>query len=814
MSRHHSSVSESILLVAADVRFMGIFYKGAMMREHNRDNHITSVCRWNSPAACDWQQLKPNRKIRLCAIWLLVTVIVASTMGKPAHAQAPRAWLSRGIGGGGALYSPSISPYRANQIYMSTDMTGVFQTNNFGASWKTLPFQQLSGGVDTQIRFTSDPDILYAIDIGRFGERYPVRSSNGGARFVTTGDPTFGEAFTLHADPHSTSRLIVAGWDKLYFSKNNGRTFTQIFDAADPNNGIHLAGVFWDGRKIYVGTSRGLLVSTNNGSSFRLSQIPGLPANESFVSFAGAKNNAGKVRLLGVTFPRANVWGGITGAEVTDSSNKPRVYRLDIGSAGWIRVRNHVSANPYRPFFVSMALNNINTIYLAGTNVDTGAPCVLKSTNGGVNWKSVFRTNHNGNIATGWMGDGGDLQWYWGEVALGFAVSPKSASRLIITDYGFAHVSKDGGASWRQVYVRPRDENPPGRLTPIGLDYATAGVEQTSAWSLHWATPWNLLAGFSDIRGLRSTNRGVTWTAGTALGLPHNSTYQIVEHPTNGMLYAATSSVHDLYQSTYLQDSRIDGGTGMIVQSFDGGATWEPLYDFGHPVVWLAFDPDDNRRLYASVVHRTQGGIYVTDNLFRAKGPVFTRLNKPPRTEGHPLCVHVLNDGTIVSSWSGRRDASGAFTQSSGVFVSTDGGASWKDRTAPNLRRWTKDLVIDPYDAKQNTWYAAVFSHWGSSPNEVGGLYRTTNRGATWTELGDFYRVESITVDPLNPNKAYITTEADGLWFTNNLRAAQPTFRLDRAYPFQHPLRIFFNPFNPTQAWSTSFGGGLRILRP
>ena len=40
-----------------------------------------------------------------------------------------------------------------------------------------------------------------------------------------------------------------------------------------------------------------------------------------------------------------------------------------------------------------------------------------------------------------------------------------------------------------------------------------------------------------------------------------NSMYRVVKH-ANGTLYAATASVHDLYQSTYLQDSRIDGGSG------------------------------------------------------------------------------------------------------------------------------------------------------------------------------------------------------------------------------------------------------------
>ena len=97
--------------------------------------------------------------------------------------------------------------------------------------------------------------------------------------------------------------------------------------------------------------------------------------------------------------------------------------------------------------------------------------------------------------------------------------------------------------------------------------------------------------------------------------------------------------------------------------------------------------------------------------------------------------------------------------------------------------------------------------------NTAHAVYRTTNRGVAWQEIGNFYRVESVSVDPTNPDLAYVSTEADGLWITNNLRSATPTFQLDRSYPFQHPTRVFFNPFLPSQVWATSFGGGLRLLR-
>jgi hypothetical protein len=63
---------------------------------------------------------------------------------------------------------------------------------------------------------------------------------------------------------------------------------------------------------------------------------------------------------------------------------------------------------------------------------------------------------------------------------------------------------------------------------------------------------------------------------------------------------------------------------------------------------------------------------------------------------------------------------------------------------------WTKDIVVDPNDPAQNTWYAGVFSGWGGAPNGKGGLCRTINRGVSWTKLigTQFDRVTSISSHP------------------------------------------------------------------
>ena len=129
------------------------------------------------------------------------------------------------------------------------------------------------------------------------------------------------------------------------------------------------------------------------------------------------------------------------------------------------------------------------------------------------------------------------------------------------------------------------------------------------------------------------------------------------------------------------------------------------------------------------------------------------------------------------------------------------------------MQYWTKDIVIDPNDVAQNTWYANVFSGWGGPPNGLGGLYKTTNRGTSWTKLTSttyIDRATSCTFNPNNANQIYLTSETNGLWTSNNINSATPTFTLVQSYPFQQPERVFFNPYNSQEVWVTSFGNGMK----
>ena len=718
----------------------------------------------------------------------------------------PLEWQSRGIGGGGALFAPSVNPINDAEMYIGCDMTEVFHTTNSGLSWNTVGFNELLSVTTSKVQFTSDNLIRYAVNFDFFTEAsFPVKSTDGGNTWSPITDPTGGECYAIFADDNSTQRVVIASYNRIYFSSNGGTTFTNIYTNMG-SGAAHVGGVFFDGTNIYIGSAKNLIVSTDNGTSFTSYTLTGLPVSRGIMSFAAAKSGA-TTRFFIVSYDLVDIYPGVTGA---DYFSYKSIYKMDYAiGASWVAATTGISAGNH-PFFVDMAENNIDIAYVAGANSSTSYPIVFKTINAGTNWSAVLLTNNNENIYTGYQGDNGDEGWYYDEFAEGFDVSATNPNVAIISGLGYPHFTNDGGVTWKQQYVNPADQNPLNVDIVKGKNYAGVGLENTSCWSLCWSDANNIIAGFSDITAIRSVDAGAKWNKGLT-GITENSVYHVIKDATSGKIYCGTSSAHDMYQSTYLKDDVINGATGRILSSTDNGANWTLVHDFADPVIRLALDPNIANKMYAAVIHSTNGGIYVSSNINLGASSTWTKLTNPPRTEGHPYDIKVLNDGTLIAVYSGRRTAAGVFTASSGVFKSTDGGTTWTDISDAGMFYWTKDLIVDANDASQNTFYCAVFSGWGGAPNGLGGIYKTTNRGTSWTKINSLDRVESVTIDPNDNNIMYATTESEGLWITHNLNAASPVFTQDLSYPFQHPVRVIFNPLNTNEVWITSFGNGLKV---
>ncbi|MCW3083275.1 MAG: BNR/Asp-box repeat protein [Bacteroidetes bacterium] len=742
----------------------------------------------------------------------LYTLFILLTFATSVFSQ-PASWNARGIGGGGALFSPSINPGNGNEYYISCDMSELFHSVDFGQTYSQVNFQQFTGGHNSKVCFTATPHLLYSIsyinDVGT-----PVKSNDNGFNWTAlSGNPDASEdVVTIDVDYNNPSRIIISTYGAIYFSGNSGVTFTQFHTAVDGGAGNVVGGVLFDSNNIYVGTNDGVLVSTNFGTTWTIAALTGIPSSDRIWSFTAAKVG-GVVRFYCLTGNAADIYVGLQGSDYYGFCTG--IYSCDYSSStAWVLKTTGINLSSDFPMFIDMAQNDLNTVYLAGSN-DNSEPIIMKTTNAGGMWNHTFLTASNQNIITGWSGQGGDRGWSYGECPFGFDVSATNSQEVIFGDFGFCHKTIDGGATWQQAYVNTSGQHPANAATPPNQSYTSIGLENTTCWQVNWPDANNMWACYSDIRGIRSTDAGNSWSYNYT-GTTANSSYRLAKS-TTGRLYMGTSNIHDMYQSTRLQDAQLDAAdaNGKLLYSDDNGATWLNMHTFGHSVFWVALDPSNSNRGYASVINYGGGvgGVYRCNNLSALGSSTWTQLPAPPRTEGHPASLVVLNDGKLVATYSGRRDGSSAFTASSGVFIYDPVGNSWADVSDAGMHYWTKDVVIDPNDATQNTWYVCVFSGWGGPPNGLGGLYRTTNRGTSWTKLTgtSLDRVTSCTFNPNNANELYITTETQGLWRSADINATSPTISLVGNYPFRQPERVFFNPYNTTEMWVTSFGNGMKM---
>src|SRR5262249_31636497 len=156
---------------------------------------------------------------------------------------APTQWQSRGPGGGGAVFSPSYSPFNSSELYVASDMSDVFHSTNIGAAWSILSFKQIQGNRTTQVQFTSNPNILYSLDYsplpGDLEAQRPTRSADGGATWTpVAGWSSSNLAYFALADPNSTTNLIASDYDSLYFSSNSGGSFATRYTAPNDGQGL------------------------------------------------------------------------------------------------------------------------------------------------------------------------------------------------------------------------------------------------------------------------------------------------------------------------------------------------------------------------------------------------------------------------------------------------------------------------------------------------------------------------------------------------------------------------------------------------
>ena len=280
----------------------------------------------------------------------------------------------------------------------------------------------------------------------------------------------------------------------------------------------------------------------------------------------------------------------------------------------------------------------------------------------------------------------------------------------------------------------------------------------------------------------KTENDGRTWFPISDQGIPIGSIGAVAVAPSDpNIVYVGTGEPDIRAQHSY--------GIGMF-KSTDAGKTWtqiglEKTSHIGRIVV----DPSNPNRVYVAVLgHAYQAnperGVYrSTDGGAHWKKVLFN-ASDPNNVGAIDIAVDPKDPKVLYASlWATRRPPWSVYAPSympgSGLYKSTDGGDHWTKLTGglPDDNFVGKIGIAVSPSHPQRLW--AVVDDVGAgvapalrataeapsapAPKPKGGVYISDDAGATWklvnaeTRLwGRGWYFESVTVDPDNPDKAYV----------------------------------------------------------
>jgi len=425
---------------------------------------------------------------------------------------------------------------------------------------------------------------------------------------------------------------------------------------------------------------------------------------------------------------------------------------------------------------------------------------VAKTTDGGKTWQFVWKEAETPapNVHDAWITE--RLGPDWGEPGISLGVAPTDPNICYRTDDGRTMRTSDGGATWEAMYSRRMPDH----------TYATTGLDVTTNYGVFF-DPFGaqrMFIAYTDIGLFRSENGGQSWTSAT-MGVPRrwlNTTYWITFDPdVKGRLWGVMSYVHDLPRPKMWRrtsPSRYDGG---VCISDDGGKTWRASNN-GMPstaATHILLDPSSPARgrvLYVTgfgkgVFKSTDGGATWTlkNNGLDAAEPFAWRLARDKNGALYLVVARRSEDGSYDNAGDGA------------LYRSTDGAERWTKIQLPEGVNGPNGVAIDP-DHPQRLYLAA----WGRNTKEGavdGGVFVSADGGASWRNtLSRDQHVYDITVDSRNPHTLYACGFESSAWRSTD---QGENWERVRGFNFKWGHRVILDPQNPAMIYVTTFGGSV-----
>ena len=598
----------------------------------------------------------------------------------------------------------------------------LYHTANGGTSWQEVDLPQ-PAHTDIQSIFV-DPDdsrIIYVGLINTYNEmfdpqndNYLLKSVDSGQHWTALHMPGADAMINIMGRAANDATLYVGTGGMLYKSDNGGSSWTSIapsgrngdmYDiAVDPRDASHL----YLPRRAY-----GMAESRDGGFTWT-------PANEGLLNVS--------VSLL--SMPQSAGSGTVY---ATANSGEGTFKTTDFG-ATWANISEGDITHPWADELV-VSPHDPDTVWQIADVAE-----IFRTTDGGDSWAKIIDT----------YGDG----FRYGSV-YAVAQAPSAPETVYALKSGFGIFrSDDGGQAWSFLHqseidysytlaVHPQDKNTlySGYNPKPFQDWAM--IRQSQDGGDTWRTALQIegAAGVTSIA--IDPGQPATVYAGST-----GSAGRLWVSRDNGVNW---SGLHDALTFTNIHTMAVAPSApqtayagvwgGGIFKTADGGATWARLA--AEPTISasaILIAANDAARLY--IADRTGPRIYASTDGGASFAPLFDAGAGYYRVMTAALAPS--DPGLLFASVF----RAGGAPMSGDLFRIKDGVASLVTGSLPRL---PMALVVDPADA--DTVYAVLHGH---------GLYRSTDGGATWTDLlGAASPLQQIgfnglAIDPSAPGRLYL----------------------------------------------------------
>jgi photosystem II stability/assembly factor-like uncharacterized protein len=227
-------------------------------------------------------------------------------------------------------------------------------------------------------------------------------------------------------------------------------------------------------------------------------------------------------------------------------------------------------------------------------------------------------------------------------------------------------------------------------------------------------------------------------------------------------------------------------GSGGVWKTTNSGTTWKPIFDGerSYSIGCVALDPSNPEIVWVGTGENV-GGRHVGfgDGVYKSLdgGASWKNMGLADSQHISEIIVDPTDSDTVYAASQGPLWSPGG---ERGLYKTTDGGATWSNILSAGQWTGVTDVVMDSRNPA--VLYAATWQHHRTVAAVIdggpeSGIHKTEDGGATWTRLekglpeGNMGKI-GLAISPQNPDVVYAVIELDnregGVWRSSNRGAS------------------------------------------